>query len=126
MVLGVTQYDSPNKNGNPFATSAETMQEVVVQKGKPSITRRTTILGGVAGAGYTIVLMIYALRLQLWGSADKSIDTPGPGWLEIVLQTLIVGVVSSVVLAIVGAAVGTFIEIVLSIARGSDVTEKRP
>lgn len=125
MVLGVIQNDSPNTNGNPFAASAETMQEVV-EEVKPSITRRTTIFGGVAGAGYTVVLMIYALRLHLWGDADKSIDTPGPGWLEVVLQTLIVGAVSTVVLAIVGAGVGTFIEIVLSIVRGSGVTEKRP
>lgn len=101
------------------------MQEEV-QDVKPSITRRTAILGGVAGAGYTVVLMIYALRLHLWGNADRSIDPTGPSWLEVVLQTLIVGAVSTVVLAIVGAGVGTFIEIVLSIVRGSDATEKRP
>jgi hypothetical protein len=110
---------------NPFAAPVEGLQEAI-DSGKPTLTKRFTILGGIAGIGYTVVLLIYGLRLQSVGRTDAVADARGPGLVEVVVQTLVIGAVSTVVMAIVGAGVGTFIEIVSSIVRGSESTRGGP
>jgi hypothetical protein len=113
-----TNENSPSAAENPFTAPVEGLQESV-ESATPTITKRFTILGVVIGIGYTVVLLIYGVRLHWGGGKGMLPDTRGPDLVEVVVQALVVGVVSTVVLAIVGAGVGTFIEIVASIVRGT-------
>jgi hypothetical protein len=114
----VTNENRPSAAENPFAAPVEGLQESV-ESSTPTITKRFTILGVVIGIGYTVVLLIYGMRLHWVGGKGTVQETRGPDLVEVVVQALVVGVVSTVVLAIVGAGVGTFIEVVASIVRGS-------
>lgn len=111
-----TSADNENLNsevsGNPFAVPPDGIRQPM-QRMDTSITRRFTILGGVSGFGYTLVLLGYSLWVHYSGIASVQGDEASRRLLDVLLQCFLSGVGMIVILAIAGAGVGTIIEIVV-------------
>lgn len=99
-------------SGNPFAVPPDGIRHAI-QPTDASITRRFTILGGLSGFGYTLVLLSYSLWVHYSAVTSKQGDEASRRLLDVLFQCFLSGVGMIVILAIVGAGVGTLVEVVI-------------
>lgn len=106
-----TSLDSSSSQ-NPFAVPTDGALDSK-ERVESTITRRFTILGGAAGVGYSVILLCYSLWVHYSGVPSTQVDEAPHRLIDVLLQCFLSGVGMIVILAIVGAGVGTIVEIMV-------------
>lgn len=106
-----TSLDSSSSQ-NPFAVPTDGTSDST-KRLESTITRRFTILGGVSGVGYSVILLCYSLWVHYSGVPSTQVDGAKYRLVDVLLQCFLAGAGMIVILAIAGAGVGTIVEIVV-------------
>lgn len=106
---------------NPFATPTDVGRSAGYRSSM-TITRRCLLVGVAAGFGYTIILGVLSFRQFYTSDLSRNEIEKRPDWVLLLIEVFVAGAGMSVVLGIIGAAIGAILEIVVSVFYSDQAT----